>query len=150
MAEGEAQPGQDMLGSTYTHGLRYTSPATVEISGNVHDPARNLVDWVRLNVPAVAAGSFEIDVDSCSPWEDHCASASLVLRLLNENGQQAKYSCWVRSGRIDVSFASSERMTGTFSGTGECLDRDDTTGTSPPITISNGAFDVRLRAGVRG
>lgn len=149
-AEGELQRGKGMLDHTYAYGLRYQNPTALEVRSVVLDAASDRVDWVDIQIPADRPGTYAIDQDRCPRWEAGCAGLFLVLRLPNQEGKQAKYSCTLLTGTIRVATASGRRVQGTFSGAGECIDRDAPEGTDhPPVTVTGGEFDVELSSGVR-
>lgn len=148
--EGEIRAGEaDMLGNTYAYGLRYDTSPPVEVRANRYDEATNMADWVQILIPGSTTGTSPIDWNQCQSSEPECASVSLVLQLLHEHGEQARYSCSLMTGTISVTSISSTRAKGTFSGIGGCIDRDAAGGEMPSVQITGGQFDVNLVGGRR-
>jgi hypothetical protein len=108
-----------------------------------------MVDGVNVRVPSHATGTFTIDGDQCGWWDDTCAGITVFFGLRNANGEQARYSCTMKTGTIRLTTLSATRAVGEFSGSGECLDRDAPQG-SPAVTITGGRFDVKLYEARRG
>ena len=134
-AEG-APPVLQPEGAEFAAGFRSDQDQVVGVVAVVPRNSTNS-DVLIIQIPRLTAGSSTI-LDTCTA--DNCAAVLFSYNANNDSGE-AQWSCGLLSGTITITSITSDRVEGTFSGTGECLG----TGPTPSaFTITNGSFDVRL------
>jgi hypothetical protein len=101
-----------------------------------------LVDVALLRFQRTTPGEASIDTDCDVEGTDACNGMVFFLDF-NGDGDTGEFFCGLTAGTIVISDVTNGRMTGTFSGTGVCIDEGNV---ETDFTVSNGEFDVALIA----
>lgn len=104
---------------------------------SVRPQTASTFDEVLIEIPRTTAGSSTIDVN-CST--NTCASVSFLLGT-NTSGNTWQFFCVLEAGTITIASISNSRASGSFAGSGYCV---NSTGTESAFVITNGSFDVPL------
>ena len=99
-------------------------------------------DWVDVQLPAARAGTFAIDTDRCGWWDAACPNVHLALEVPRTNAAQARHTCRLDRGTIEVTATGGGRLRGTFRGTGACITA--TGAVVDGFAVTAGAFDVAV------
>jgi hypothetical protein len=97
-------------------------------------------DYITLNIVGQGTGSRTV-ISTCT--SGNCNAVSMVFGS-NQSTTNFQYLCSLTSGTIAVASVTATRITGTFSGTGDCF---SSSGASSPFSIANGTFDVGIYSG---
>jgi len=95
-------------------------------------------DFTAISITRKTPGTSPIDA-TCSDVESTNCTGVFMLLGFQPDGDQFGYSCFLSTGSVTLTEATSVRLTGTFSGSGTCF---NSAGTESPFTITNGQFDV--------
>lgn len=139
-AEGDYQVGTAPLRQTFALGHRYRPAGAVDVMSNVYRASAGASDAVHVTITRLTPGSVPVD-RLCDA--DFCPGVSLALELPNVNGAQARYSCSLQAGRVEITSIREDRMQGRFSGTGSCTGAAGTQDLEE-FSISGGEFNVKL------
>lgn len=136
-AEGSALDADDPTKS-WALGVRDDAQQAVGIVASMPQPG-NLHDFVALTIPRVTSGSATVDVNCTASV---CASALFGFRTDESN--ESQFLCGLESGTLTITAISASRATGTFSGSGTCLDNAQN---ETSFSVTAGTFDVSLVSG---
>ena len=98
-----------------------------------------LVDLAILRIQRTTTGTEPIDA-SCDVDGSTACSGMMFSLNFNGNGDTGDFFCFLSSGSVVVTEMSSNRIKGTFSGSGSCTAGSG--GTPAAFTVTNGSFDV--------
>ena len=93
------------------------------------------------SVPRLTPGSETVDLVNCSSTTS--CPALVVIFGVNDDTGESDYICGLESGTLVLSTITENRATGTFSGTGTCLDNVQT---ETAFTVTGGSFSVPVRS----
>lgn len=127
------------LTQTYALGQRVERQGVLRVMSNVVRPGQR-ADFAEITIPRLAVG--QIDIDGTCPGES-CAGVSLAIDVSAVGVSQAKYSCALDRGTIQVHLIREGRAEGQFSGTGSCIGAPGTADLEE-FVISGGTFDVTV------
>jgi len=97
----------------------------------------NTWNWSYIQIARTTVGTSTI-TSSCTA--NTCTEFGVWFGM-NANGTNYSYICTLTSGTVNITAISSTNVTGTFSGTGECVASNSTTTT--PFSVTN---DPRRRS----
>jgi hypothetical protein len=98
------------------------------------------IDEFLMTIPRTTTGSSTVDIDCSS----NCADM-LVFFGFNTTTGTTQFICGLESGTLSISSISESRVSGTFSGSGSCL--DDNFADAGTFAVTNGTFNVALVSG---
>jgi hypothetical protein len=110
--------------------------AAVPASSTTHNYALLITDRTTVGTSTI--------VSSCSA--SNCADFIFLFGASNSSTAiDPAQTCFLTSGTINITSISSTRVTGTFSGAGNCVSSSNVT---TSFTVTSGTFDVPLVAGL--
>lgn len=125
--------------AAWATGFRDAGTSTLLLLGNMPRTG-GTTDIVAIGFPS-ATGSYVFD-SNCNDGPA-CAQLLLVLGSNDETGEST-FLCFLESGSLVVTSITTERVAGTFSGTGTC--EDNTGAAAGAHTVTAGSFHVAISA----
>jgi hypothetical protein len=92
-------------------------------------------DVAVLFIPRLTVGSSSVDCPQTT-----CAGGFFDFDVNNSTGD-SQQTCFLATGTLTISTITSSRVTGTFSGTGSCVDASQNIAA---FSVNSGTFDVAL------
>lgn len=134
-----AAPGATTSPYTQSWAASWFDQATFYVSG-VRTLPNSRFDMVVIGINRSTAGTATID-QNCDPDTDaNCTGFGVMFNLSQTGGTTGWIICGLLTGSATITSISSSRATGTFSGTGTCINAD--TQAEASFTVTNGTFDV--------
>jgi hypothetical protein len=119
----------DAQNATWAAGTRHDASQSIDIEGYVAHPS-STHDYVAVYFPQVTPGTVTL-----------ANGASIDVIFGQAQTGPATWFCILTSGSVVVTSLSSNRVRGSFSGSGNCL---PASGNPVAFTVTNGSFDVPL------
>lgn len=104
-------------------------------------------DQVFLAADRITEGTASVDADCGADVDETCAGMVLFYNS-SDAGGNGEILCVLETGSITIASISSTRTTGTFSGSGTCVNQDNLD--EGTFTVTNGSFNVPLVTGGTG
>jgi hypothetical protein len=99
-------------------------------------------NFIAIGVTRKTVGTSPVDATCDDPEATNCTGV-FVFFDFNPDGDDMAFGCYLTAGSVTITSITSEKIAGTFSGTGTCL---SDAFTESEFAITNGAFDVDVTA----
>jgi hypothetical protein len=133
---GSSSAGNDLGSGSWAAGS--VSPTTNYVAVGAAIPKASASwDVTSISIARKTVGTSSVD-PNCDDEAQNCTGVFVYLNF-NPNGDTFSYACALTTGSVTISAISATRITGTFSGSGECF---TPSGAFSSFTVSNGSFNV--------
>jgi hypothetical protein len=142
-------PANNSTAQPWAVGVRETGENLIGVVAvSPRTGATGRYDMAILAIDRTTAGSASIDVD-CDPEGTVACSGMVLFYNLSDTGGAGDVLCGLEAGTITLASVTNSRVTGSFSGTGICINQDDaeegTNGTFNVPLVSDAAMSIRSR-----
>jgi len=125
--------------TTWAAGFRDNTADFTSIGGNLA-MSGGVANTVTISANRETTGSFTISADCDESSANACGLVGFVVGH-NQDITVFSFICALETGTVTIASLSTTRATGSFSGTGECINSQFQ---SSAFAITNGSFDVPL------
>ena len=132
--------------TTWSAGYTDATDNSTNIVSNLATSA-TLSNMAVIVINRRTVGSSTINT-TCQPTTTTTCSFLALIIGQNASGSTFAFSCTLDAGTVAIASISATKVTGTFSGTGTCI--NGTTFASTTFVVTNGTFDVPLLTDVPG
>ena len=141
-----AQTASDVTAQTTTWGTGWkdNTDGSLNVASNIATTS-TLSNFLAIVVNRQTVGTATIDPNCVSTNTTSCTDFVFFVALASSGS--ANFICALDAGSVVIATVTSERATGTFSGTGTCVDN---AGGEQAFAVTNGSFDVPLLSSIPG
>jgi hypothetical protein len=130
--------------TTWSAGWKDNADASLNIASN-QVTSSTLSNFFGIVINRQTVGTATINSSCVSTSTTSCTDVILFIGFTA--GGSSNFICALDAGSVTVATVTSSRITGSFSGTGTCVNNSSSTSA---FAITNGSFDVPLLSSVPG